>query len=437
MEAHKSPFTNACENLWSDLFSKPTHLDSLLSKQTKSLKSLLAIIVPPILLRPASLAEAIGVGVPPNEPWTLNKSQLVSWRPAFSMMKRMEELRAQQGDNFVVRLMEAKAILEDFPPRMIAEWRSELGEEGAAKLISILAKPAALSLRAYKKMGAAELLAKLTEGSRLPVRASLSKISPLGVKLDGYVALFGTELFQKGNFEIQDEGSQFMALFAMWPEVYGKYLQDIPGMVPSMVPDVVFDKVNITTDTPELSPAVAAKMTVVDACAGAGGKTLALADLLKGKGRMFAYDTSEKKLQSLRKRATRAGLNNIQAVSVVEDQEGAVVDRFKKKAQIVLVDAPCTGWGVLRRNPDIKWRQSEDVLDRMPKLQTRLLSLYSELVAPGGKLTYGVCTFRKAETRGVIEGFLKDHPEFEAKEGGYLGPGPCDGYFMQSLLRGK
>jgi 16S rRNA (cytosine967-C5)-methyltransferase len=174
---------------------------------------------------------------------------------------------------------------------------------------------------------------------------------------------------------------------------------------------------------------------VIDTCAGAGGKSLALADALKGKGRIYAYDTSAVKLQALRRRATRAGVNNIQTTPVRDGSESEVVDKFKAKANVVLVDAPCSGWGVLRRNPDIKWRQQKDVLLRMPQIQLRLLSVYSDLVASGGRLVFGVCTFRPAETTEVVEKFLAEHPEFKAVEGGYMGPGPCDGFFMQAMVK--
>jgi 16S rRNA (cytosine967-C5)-methyltransferase len=168
---------------------------------------------------------------------------------------------------------------------------------------------------------------------------------------------------------------------------------------------------------------------------------LALADLLKGKGRVYAYDTSLGKLQALRRRAKRAGLNNIQ-VTEVEDVtsseahgETSVVAKFRNQADVVLVDAPCSGWGVLRRNPDIKWRQKKEVLMRMPEIQLKILKEYAELVRPGGRLVYGVCTFRPEETTQVIREFLRAHPQFQAREGGYLGPGPMDGFFMQSLVK--
>jgi 16S rRNA (cytosine967-C5)-methyltransferase len=140
-------------------------------------------------------------------------------------------------------------------------------------------------------------------------------------------------------------------------------------------------------------------------------------------------------LQALRRRATRAGVNNIQVTTVCDGSESEVVKKFEAKANVVLVDAPCSGWGVLRRNPDIKWRQQRDVLVRMPQIQLRLLTVYAGLVAPGGRLVYGVCTFRPAETTAVIEKFLSEHPDFRAIEGGYLGPGPCDGFFMQAMVK--
>jgi 16S rRNA (cytosine967-C5)-methyltransferase len=257
------------------------------------------------------------------------------------------------------------------------------------------------------------------------VRAQISQLAPLGIQLSGYTPVLNTELYQKGAFEIQDEGSQFMALFALWPERYGNLLQSKPGIVQSLdLPPPPVPK-----DTPA--------WTVVDACAGAGGKSLALSDALKGKGRIYSYDISKIKLQALRRRATHAGLNNIQAVQVTDKNETETIGKFKGTANVVLVDAPCSGWGVLRRNPDIKWRQTPDVLERLAEVQLRILTQYSQLVAPGGRLVYGVCTFRLAETRTIIERFLEQNPSFIAREGGYLGPGPCDGFFMQSLVRSE
>lgn len=405
---------------WENLFNSPVHLDSALSKVSPSVKTILAQILPAILLRPASLAEALGVGMPASEPWVLERKRIGTWRPARLMAERIYELMSQ-------KLPETQALHADFPPEMILEWQQSWGDEVVSELVETLSTEPPLSLRASCRWGAEGLLKRLTEGRRLPVQAKLSDISPFGVRLSGYAPILGTEWYRKGAFEIQDEGSQVMALFTLWPEQFGALLSSRPGRA---------GKLKLSVEGLNVVPKIVPKI-VIDACAGAGGKSLAMADALKGKGRVFAYDTSEKKLQALRRRMVRAELNNIQAVLVKEGCELEVTDRFKDTAQAVLVDAPCSGWGVLRRNPDIKWRQTQDVLDRMPQIQFRLLSHYATLVAPAGRLVYGVCTFRFAETREVVARFLKENPHFEAREGGYLGPGPCDGFFMQSFVRRK
>jgi 16S rRNA (cytosine967-C5)-methyltransferase len=323
------------------------------------------------------------------------------------------------------RPVDADPVRDDFPPAMVAEWELHWAPETVRTLIEVLGKEAPLSLRVARSAGAAEVLRQLTQGSRLPVSAMRSDFAPLGVRLGGYAPVLNTEAYKAGLFEIQDEGSQVMAHFALWPQKFAPLLKTVPGVVD-------LSKFKLAAAALEANPPA---WTVVDACAGAGGKSLALADALNGKGRIYSYDVSEKKLQALRRRATHAGYRNIQAVALEENQEAEKLKRFRRTAQVVLVDAPCSGWGVLRRNPDIKWRQTPEVLERMPLIQSRLLATYSELVAPGGRLVFGVCTFRPEETTRVVAEFLEKHPRFTAREGGYLGPGPCDGFFMQSFER--
>ncbi len=403
------------DELWTELFSSPIHLDSALSKRAKHTKSILAQILPQILLQPNSLAEAVGVGVAPGEPWSLTPAQIVKWRPAHLMAEYLYRSMSQGR-------VQTDPVVEDFPSQMVDEWKADFGPEVAEQLAKTLGQEAPLSLRVNRNPGPTKLLDVLKNEERIPVRAQISDFSPVGIRLAGYAPLLSTEMYEKGAFEIQDEGSQIMALFSLFPDEFSHLLQETPGSV------------RIPQELPKL-PENISPWTVVDACAGAGGKSLALADLLKGKGRIYSYDVSERKLQALRRRATRAGVTNIQAVALEEGNESSAINRFEKTANAVLVDAPCSGWGVLRRNPDIKWRQTPDVLVRMPSIQFRLLSLYSSLVAPGGRLTYGVCTFRKAETRDVVRAFLDAHPDFEAQQGGFVGPGPSDGFFMQSFLR--
>jgi 16S rRNA C967 or C1407 C5-methylase (RsmB/RsmF family) len=415
-----SQVTKAFAEVWEKLFSSPVHLDSALSKQAKNLKSILARSLPSILQRPVSQAEALGIGVPEGEPWSLSPSVAAKWRPAALMAERIYEGMAN-------RPVDALPCREDFPPAMIAEWDLHWGPDTVRRLIEILGRDAPLSLRAVHSAGPAEVLRQLKSGSRLPVSAVQSDFAPMGIRLGGYAPVLGTETYKSGLFEIQDEGSQVMAHFALWPKKFASLLKTVPGPV---------DTSQFKLENAQLDPEPA-PWTVVDACAGAGGKSLAIADALKGKGRIFSYDVSERKLQSLRRRATHAGYRNIQAVALDENNETEKLKRFRRTAQVVLVDAPCSGWGVLRRNPDIKWRQTSDVLERMPKIQSRLLSTYSEMVAAGGRLVFGVCTFRPEETTHVVKAFLAAHPDFVAREGGYLGPGPCDGFFMQAFERLK
>jgi 16S rRNA C967 or C1407 C5-methylase (RsmB/RsmF family) len=404
--------------LWKGLFESPVHLDSALSKLPRSLKTTLAQIVPQILLRPVSQAELLGIGIEADEPWKLQPKSLSQWRPAQIQAQRLYGMMSS-------RSLSPAPQPEDFPPAMVAEWASAWGRESMLKLVSVLGQEAPLSLRASRKLGAEGLLKGLKQGNWLPVKAEKSGVSPLGVRLAGYAPVLGSDLYKKASFEIQDEGSQVMALFALWPERFASLLQKAPGPV---------DEASLRL--PEV-PTEVPPWTVVDACAGAGGKSLALADAMGGRGRIFAYDISAIKLQALRRRATHAGFNNIQAVALKEGEEAAVIGKFRRRAHVVLVDAPCSGWGVLRRNPDIKWRQSPDSLARLPEIQLRLLSQYSQLVAGEGRLVYGTCTFRPAETTELVARFLAAHPEFEAREGGYLGPGPSDGFFMQSFVRRK
>ena len=370
-----------------------------------------------ILLRPSSQAEILGVGVPSSEPWGIPIEKLKSWRPAALMADKIYQGLSE-------RPVQATPSIADFPPIMTDEWRETWGAEISEKLVSELAKEPPLGVRVLRKWGASAVLKDLKAGSKLPVSVQLSDISPLGVRLGGYVPILGSEWYEKGAIEIQDEGSQLMSFFALWPDRYAHLLSDCPG-----------PKAGQTVPSLPALPDKVPPWTVIDACAGAGGKSLALADALEGKGRVYAYDISEKKLQALKRRAKHAGFNNIQAVALPEGQEAEAIKKFRKSANVVLVDAPCSGWGVLRRNPDIKWRQTRDAIDRMPVIQKRLLSLYADLVAPGGRLVFGVCTFRKAETSEVVAHFLEKHPDFRASRGGYLGPGPSDGFFMQAFER--
>jgi len=240
----------------------------------------------------------------------------------------------------------------------------------------------------------------------------------MGIRFEGYKAVMATESFEKGAFEIQDEGSQLLALAVHAPNLVLPLLSKVPG-----------------EETHPFSGEIPKKgfppITVIDACAGAGGKTLAIADLMGGRGRVFAYDIYQSKIMALRRRIGKAQMTNAKAILLESGEEEKTLKEFFGKADAVLVDAPCSGWGVLRRNPDAKWKENYTSLENLPALQLHLLNLYARLVRPGGRLVYSLCTFRKEESEEVTSRFSAEHPEFISMGGGYLGPSQTDGFYLQ------
>jgi 16S rRNA (cytosine967-C5)-methyltransferase len=150
---------------------------------------------------------------------------------------------------------------------------------------------------------------------------------------------------------------------------------------------------------------------VVDFCAGAGGKTLALGAMMRSTGRLYAFDVSEKRLLKMRPRVARSGLSNVHPV-LIDSENDIKVKRLAGKIDRVLVDAPCSGLGTLRRNPDLKWRQTPKAVDELVAKQRAILAGAARLVKPGGRLVYATCSLLDAENRGVIDDFLASHPEF-------------------------
>jgi 16S rRNA (cytosine967-C5)-methyltransferase len=193
-----------------------------------------------------------------------------------------------------------------------------------------------------------------------------------GVVFGGRSSAFRTQAFARGEFEIQDEASQMVAELVAPP----------PGS------------------------------TVIDACAGAGGKALGLAGLLAGKGRVVGFDVAAAKLDELRRRARRAGASNMQAIAVDLLSPGDALKPFEGIAARVLVDAPCTGLGAIRRNPELRWRLQAEQIVSMAKAQARLLRAAAPLVAPRGRIIYATCSFLKREGEAVLESFLADDPRF-------------------------
>jgi 16S rRNA (cytosine967-C5)-methyltransferase len=224
-----------------------------------------------------------------------------------------------------------------------------------------------------------------------------------------------------------------MSIYALESDKVKSALSPVPSVGPKA--DMKFFG---KADLQEIQP-----RTVIDACSGAGGKALAIADLMRGQGRVFAYDIYEKKLLNLRKRTDRSQDRNIQGVLVGFSDEARTeqLKEFHQSADRVLVDSPCAGYGVLRRNPDSKWTRKpfadkEHQAD-ITELQQKIIMDYAPLTKVGGELIYGVCTFSKRETLDQVEWMKVNLPDFELKSFGFIGPYDTDGFFMAAFERKK
>ncbi|MCA0932134.1 class I SAM-dependent methyltransferase [Lutimonas saemankumensis] len=206
--------------------------------------------------------------------------------------------------------------------------------------------------------------------------------------------VFLTKAFKNGLFEVQDASSQLVAPF----------LDVQPGQ------------------------------KVVDTCAGAGGKTLHLASLMKNKGQIIAMDIHGHKLAELKKRAKRDGAHNIENRTI---ENSKVIKRLKGKADRVLIDAPCSGIGVLKRNPDSKWKLDKEFLDRIRKTQAEILNQYSSMVKKGGKLVYATCSILPSENEKQVESFLSAHKDFTLIKDKKVSPSTSgfDGFYMALLQK--
>jgi 16S rRNA (cytosine967-C5)-methyltransferase len=198
------------------------------------------------------------------------------------------------------------------------------------------------------------------------VEAEPTPFSPMGLRIHGKPALHKLDVFTRGDVEVQDEGSQLLAL-----------------MVDAKRGEMV-----------------------VDFCAGAGGKTLALGAAMRNTGRLYAFDTSGHRLAALKPRLARSGLSNVYPVQIAHERDDRI-KRLAGKIDRVLVDAPCSGLGTLRRNPDMKWRQTPEAIEELRVKQAAILASAARLLKPGGRLVYATCSLLGVENEAIADAFTE------------------------------
>ncbi len=256
-------------------------------------------------------------------------------------------------------------LRHNLPDWLANPLREQLGDE-FWPLVDELARPAPLDLRVNAmKLKRDEAQAALAEAG---ISAQPTPHSPWGLRIDGKPALSKLPIFTGGGVEVQDEDSQLLAL---------------------------------------ITDAKRGEM-VVDFCAGAGGKTLALGASMRNTGRLYAFDVSGHRLESLKPRLARSGLSNVHPAQIAHERDERI-KRLAGKIDRVLVDAPCSGLGTLRRNPDLKWRQSPKALEEMSAKQSAILASAARLLKPGGRLVYATCSLLQVENERVAAAFDAEH----------------------------
>jgi 16S rRNA (cytosine967-C5)-methyltransferase len=248
----------------------------------------------------------------------------------------------------------------NLPDWLYDKFVAQYGEEETLQLAAVLNTAAPLDLRVNTlKSNREDVIAEL---AKAPIAAEPTPYAPLGLRVHKKPQLQNLPLFKEGAIEVQDEGSQVLA---------------------------------------QLVGARRGEM-VVDFCAGAGGKTLAIGAIMRNSGRLYAFDVSEKRLAKLKPRMARSGLSNVHPV----------VKRLAGKIDRVLVDAPCSGMGTLRRNPDVKWRQQAEGVVELTEKQAAILDGAARLVKFGGRLVYATCSLLDEENDAIAAQFLATHPDF-------------------------
>ncbi|MFN9474165.1 RsmB/NOP family class I SAM-dependent RNA methyltransferase [Acidovorax sp.] len=262
----------------------------------------------------------------------------------------------------------------NLPEWLVQPLKDQLGT-GFWPLVESLSNAAPLDLRVNALQDKRADVQK--ELAKAGIQAVSTPYSPRGLRIDGTPALAKLDAFTRGAVEVQDEGSQLLAL---------------------------------------LLDAKRGEM-VVDFCAGAGGKTLAIGATMRNTGRLYAFDVSGHRLDALKPRLARSGLSNVHPAAIAHERDERV-KRLAGKIDRVLVDAPCSGLGTLRRNPDLKWRQSPKAVEELTAKQTAILASAARLLKSGGRLVYATCSILPEENEAIADAFTAAHPDFVPLDAG-------------------
>lgn len=333
----------------------------------------------------------MGEGVKPGNVYKLILAYLLWSKTHY---KKFEEFDGIKTADILTKLKKGtvptKSIEHSIPDWLAETMEKELGKNWEKEMIA-LNEQAPTVLRANTlKTSAKHLMEELAHEN---VESHAIRNYPDAVELQEKKNVFLTSAFKEGMFEVQDASSQKI----------GEFLDVKEGM------------------------------RVVDACAGAGGKTLHLAALMQNKGQIIALDIYDWKLAELKRRAKRAGAHNIETRLISDNK---VIKRLHEKADRLLIDAPCSGLGVLKRNPDSKWKIDQDFIDRIKGEQQQILQDYSKILKKGGRMIYATCSILPSENNEQVETFLQNNPGFKLIKDEKIMPSEgYDGFYMALIER--
>jgi 16S rRNA (cytosine967-C5)-methyltransferase len=326
-----------------------------------------------------------------NEYWKLLAARCVLNNVPLPQWHEFKEIREKEILNRYEDVKSKRKIRQSIP-----DWLDELGEKELGKQwdreLEALNEEASVVLRVNTLKIAKEDLAFKLRAENVETKAL--DAFPDALILEQRQNIFSVPSFKEGLFEVQDASSQYVAPF----------LEIEPGM------------------------------RVIDACAGAGGKTLHLAALMKNKGRIIALDVEQWKLDELQKRARRAGVTNLET-RVIDSSK--VIKRLENSADRLLLDVPCSGLGVLKRNPDAKWKLSTEFIENVKALQQKIINDYHTMLKPGGMLVYSTCSILPSENEKQVENFLSSHKDkfHMLKERHLLTSEVFDGFYMALIKK--